>query len=149
LLKYHDERARAVPFGELMASAIADLPRHDVIVAVPLSKQRQRDRGFNQSHELAETIAFESTIPVSASIVARTIDTPPQVGLPRNQRHQNVHAAFAATDVDAVRGTSILIVDDVFTTGATIAEVARVLKQSGAARVDAVTVARAGERHPG
>ncbi|CAN5347040.1 ComF family protein [soil metagenome] len=149
LLKYHDERARAVHFGELMAGAIADLPRHDVIVAVPLSPQRLRDRGFNQSHELAETIASGSAIPVSTRIVERTIDTPPQVGLPRNQRHQNVQGAFSVVDPDLVRGRSMLIVDDVFTTGATIGEVARALKQSGAARVDAVTVARAGERHPG
>lgn len=149
LLKYHDERARAVPFGELMTGAIADLPRPDVIVAVPLSRQRERDRGFNQSHELAETIAFESSIPVSTRIVERAIDTPPQVGLPRNRRHQNVLGAFAVVAPDEVRATSILIVDDVFTTGATIGEVARVLKQSGAARVDAVTIARAGERHPG
>ncbi|MGH2551126.1 MAG: ComF family protein [Thermomicrobiales bacterium] len=132
-----------------MTGAIADLPRHDVIVAVPLSRQRQRDRGFNQSHELAETISFESAILVSTRIVERTTDTSPQVGLPRHQRHQNVHGAFTVVDPESVRAASILIVDDVFTTGATIGEVARVLKLSGAARVDAVTVARAGEHHPG
>lgn len=132
-----------------MVNAIADLPRHDVIVAVPLSRQRLRDRGFNQSHELAETIAFESDTTVSTRIVERSIDTAPQVGLPRNRRHQNVHGAFSVVDPTAVRSASILIVDDVFTTGATMGEVARVLKQSGAARVDAVTVARAGDRHPG
>jgi ComF family protein len=149
LLKYHDERARAVPFGTLMTGAIADLPQSDVIVAVPLSRQRQRDRGFNQAHELAEAIAFESEVPVSTDIVERTIDTTPQVGLPRNRRHQNVLGAFSVIDAYAVRSASILVVDDVFTTGATIGEVARVLKQSGAARVDAVTVARAGDHHPG
>lgn len=149
LLKYSNERARAAPLGTMMAEAIQDLPRPDFVVPVPLHPRRERGRGFNQSHELAAGIAFETEFILDAELVRRSIDTTPQVGLPRHLRHQNVRGVFETADSRGLRGASVLLVDDVFTTGSTLAELARVVKRAGARRVDVVTVARAADRHPG
>jgi ComF family protein len=143
LLKYSDERARAVPLGRLMAERTRDLECHDLIVPVPLHDRRERERGFNQSVELASAISHETGLALSTSTIERAINTPPQVGLARSMRQQNVRGAFALKDARAVHGASILVVDDVFTTGATLAEVAQVLKHGGVRRVDVVTVTRA------
>jgi ComF family protein len=143
LLKYSDERARAVPLGRMMAERTGDLEQHDLIVPVPLHVRRERERGFNQSVELASAISYETGILLNVSCIERAINTPPQVGLARSMRQQNVRGAFNLRDAGAVNGASILVVDDVFTTGATLAEVARILRNGGARRIDVVTVTRA------
>jgi ComF family protein len=140
LLKYADERARAVPLGRMMTESLADLPPYDVIIPVPLASRRERTRGYNQAFELAAVIAHETGMALNNAWMRRTIDTPPQVGLARSFRQQNVRGAFQLTNSDEVRGTSVLVVDDVFTTGATLGEIARLLKTNGARRVDVATV---------
>lgn len=127
----------------MMADRVVDLGRHDLMVPVPLFRRRERERGFNQSLELANVISHETGVPVDVSSVQRSIDTPPQVGLARSLRQQNVRGAFHLTDAAAIQGAAVLVVDDVFTTGATLAELARVLKGGGAHRIDVVTVSRA------
>jgi ComF family protein len=143
LLKYSDERARAVPLGRLMAEKLSDLDRHDLVIPVPLSRQREQERGFNQALELARAVSYEIGVPVNTACMKRSRETPPQVGLDRSLRQQNVLGAFSLVNASAVDGASILLVDDVFTTGATLTELAGVLKTGGAMRITVATVTRA------
>lgn len=117
---------------ELVAAA-------DLLVPVPLHPKRIKKRGFNQSLLLAR--AFPGA-PVAREAVIRTRHTVPQVGLNPKQRRDNVKGAFAVTDPARVKGKHMLLVDDLYTTGATVKECARVLRRAGARRVEVLTVAR-------
>jgi ComF family protein len=113
----------------------------DLAVAVPLHRSRERARGFNQARELARHLG----LPVAAALV-RTRRTPPQADLPAARRHANVRGAFACKPGVPVTGRTIVLVDDVSTTGATLNACARVLLDAGAAEVRALTAARAALR---
>jgi ComF family protein len=117
---------------ELMAAA-------DFLAPVPLHPKRIKNRGFNQSLLLAR--AFPGT-PVAREALIRTRPTPPQVGLNPKERQDNVKGAFAVTDPARVKGKSLLLIDDLYTTGSTAKECARVLLKAGARRVEVLTVAR-------
>jgi ComF family protein len=147
--KYGCQMVLAKPLGALMAAALeagagADLEAAgmDVLCAVPLHPSRLRERGFNQSQFLAEEVAAALGKPLRPLLV-RTRATPPQVDLPARSRSANVRGAFAVSSVEAVAGQRVLLVDDLFTTGATLAECARVLGAAGAAEVRVFTLARA------
>src|SRR5262249_49505606 len=109
------------------------------IVALPLSPERQRERGFNQAAEIAARVAAATALPLVAPL-ARTRSGPPQAALPWTARRANVRGAFAVNE--DVRGTRIALVDDVMTTGATLAEASRALIEAGAQRVECWVVAR-------
>jgi ComF family protein len=112
----------------------------DALVAMPLAASRLRERGFNQAHELARHLGRALDLPVLADACRKVADTPPQAGLTLAERVRNVRRAFVCdTDLSGMR---VAIVDDVMTTGATVNELARVMKRSGAARVSAWVVAR-------
>ena len=111
----------------------------DLLVPVPLHPRRLRHRGFNQALLLAG--AFPEA-KVSLEALARVRHTPPQVGLNPKERRDNVHQAFAVARTEEVKGKNVLLVDDLYTTGATVRECARVLRRAGAARVEVLTVAR-------
>jgi ComF family protein len=113
--------------------------RPDRVVALPLAVARQRERGFNQAREIASRIAAVTALPLAMPL-ARIGSGPPQAALSWSQRARNVRGAFAVTG--EVRGASIALVDDVMTTGATLAEAARTLRRAGAARVECWVVAR-------
>jgi ComF family protein len=113
--------------------------RPDRIVALPLAAGRQRERGFNQAREIAVSAARDIGLPLAAPL-ARIGARPPQVTLPWTERRRNVRGAFAATA--DVRGARIALVDDVMTTGATLAEASRTLVSAGAERVECWVVAR-------
>ena len=117
------------------------------LVALPLSEERQRERGCNQAAEIARAVAAKSRIPLMTVGVRRTRTTPPQAALPWSERARNVRGAFAC-DAD-LTGLGVAVVDDVMTTGATLAEVARTLKAAGASRVEAWVVARTLPAAPG
>jgi ComF family protein len=105
---------------------------------VPLHRSRRRERGFNQAADLAGHLG----LPVRHAL-RRTRATAPQTGLPSAQRHRNVRRAFRVTrDGRAVAGSTVVLVDDVSTTGATLEACARVLKEAGAREVRALTAAR-------
>jgi ComF family protein len=112
-----------------------------LLVPVPLSAARRRERGYNQAEALARVLATASGWSLDTGL-ARIRATPPQVGLDRAARQRNVRDAFAWAG-PALAGQHVLLVDDVLTTGATADECAAVLKAAGAAWVGLVTVARA------
>lgn len=145
-IKYGGRLALADWAGATLAIAVcADLggrtfdERPDRIVALPLAESRQRERGFNQAREIAVRVAQATSLPLMAPL-ARTSAGPPQAALPWAERHRNVRGAFAV--LGDVRGARIALVDDVMTTGATLAEAARTLLHSGASSVECWVVAR-------
>jgi ComF family protein len=111
----------------------------DLLVPVPLHRRRLQNRGFNQALLLAR--AFPAA-QVGREVLARVRYTVPQIGLNPKERRDNVHRAFAVPCPQEVKGKNVLLVDDLFTTGATVRECARVLRRAGAKRVEVLTVAR-------
>ncbi len=111
----------------------------DLLAPVPLHPRRLKARGFNQSLLLAR--GFKDK-PMSLEALSRVRHTVPQVGLNPQERRDNVKGAFAVPRPAAVKGRKVLLIDDLYTTGATVRECARVLRRAGAARVEVLTVAR-------
>ncbi len=116
--------------------------RADVIVPVPLAEARRRERGFNQAELIARPLGTLRGIPVDPTVLRRSRDTPPQVGLSAARRRENVRDAFAVADPARVADQFVLLVDDVATTGATLRACAEPLKAAGARRVVGLVVAR-------
>lgn len=144
-MKYDGRRSLAGRLGALMREAGRDLLADaDAVVPVPLHRSRLRARGFNQAADLAHVLG-----PPAAALVRRTRATDPQAGLPAGRRHGNVRDAFAATRaMRAWQGATLVLVDDVSTTGATLDACAAVLLAGGAADVRALTAARAVRTRP-
>jgi ComF family protein len=142
-LKFRGELALA-PFlaNELKAQldAANPAPGVDLVIPVPLHSLRLRERGYNQSMEIARNIGARLAIPVAADLCERVRDTPAQLGLPWKERRDNVRGAFSCRR--ALDGRRVAVVDDVMTTGATLGEVASTLKRFGATRVVNWVVAR-------
>ncbi len=142
----HSDRTDAAPaFGAWMARAGAELLADaQLIVPVPLHRLRLLSRRYNQSAMLAHALGRASLVPVVADLLVRTRRTPSQGGLNRAARERNVRGAFAVrqTHAERVRHRQVLLVDDVLTTGATVAACARALIGAGAAAVDVLTLAR-------
>ncbi len=141
-LKYNGVRALAAPMGIAMAQ---HLERHgvapDLIVPVPLHRSRQRERGYNQAALLAREVGGWMRVPVNEKLLVRTAEAPPQArSATRQERHANVAGAFEAQE-DA-SGLSIVVVDDVTTTGATLQACASALRNANARRVWGLTFAR-------
>jgi ComF family protein len=147
--KYKGRTRLAAPLGALLRCTFV---RHweglavDLVLPVPLHSRRLRRRGFNQSdlmlREWRARSAPSAVPPMEAGVLERTRASAPQAGLGRRERQSNIRGAFWVRRPDRVDGRSILLVDDVITTGATAGECARVLLASGAARVDVLALAR-------
>lgn len=112
----------------------------DLIVPMPLSPQRLRERGFNQALELARAVAQTVNAPVDAGLCLKTRETPPQTRLPWKERRKNIRGAFVV--LGDLTGRHVVVIDDVMTTGATLNELARNLKRAGAASVTGWVIAR-------
>jgi ComF family protein len=135
-LKYSDRVSLAKPLGDILKECLEREPfTGNLIIPAPLHPSRERERGFNQ----AELIATRLGRPVATRLLRRRKNTPSQTGLTRNQRKRNLAAAFETRG--EVKGT-VIVVDDVYTTGSTMNEIARTLKRAGAERVEVLTVAR-------
>jgi len=148
LLKYDRVLPAADFLGGKLSATLLQLPATDspgwLVVPVPLHARKLRQRGFNQSELIARAACkrFPMAVQLNTKCLVRQRETIPQAGLTRHQRRENIRGAFAVRDATTVRGRDVLLVDDVFTTGTTISECARVLLRAGAARVYAATVAR-------
>lgn len=148
-LKYGERLELVNSFADQLAQRVPTRPDH--IIPMPLHPARLRERGFNQSFELAWRVGKNLNIPVRLDQVQRVRDTPPQSTLSRQARNKNMRQAFAyvqnLADINLLgknlTGQHIAIVDDVMTSGASLNEVARVLRQAGAGEVSAWVVARA------
>ena len=117
----------------------------DVIVPIPLGKQRYKERGYNQVAMIAKPLALALGMEFSPKALSRRKETRTQVGLTRDERRKNVHEAFQAGN--AVSGKNVIVLDDVSTTGSTLSSSADALFKSGAKNVFALTVARALPHH--
>lgn len=150
LLKYGRVRPAAGVLGRMLAEVIQGFGsefRSAVVVPVPLHGSKLRQRGFNQAEEIARAALKNLnrgglTLATGNSVLQRRRATESQTGLTDHQRQQNVRGAFAVTAPDMIARQDVLLVDDVFTTGATVSECARVLRRAGADRVFVATVAR-------
>ena len=120
-----------------------DIAQFDGILAVPLSSTRFRERGYNQAALLAEEIARHFQLPVSRDNLIRVRHTQNQARIAVKNRWTNLQGAFRIQHSFQFLEKSVLLVDDLFTTGTTVSEAARVLKEAGARRVDVLTVALA------
>jgi ComF family protein len=144
-LKYSDRMELAKPLGLWMVRAGKDiLAEADALIPVPLHRRRLIWRQFNQADALARIISRESRIKLEDFALQRVKPTSPQVGLSRGQRAMNMQGAFKVPETarGAVEGRSVVLIDDVLTSGATINAAARVLLRSGARNVDVLVFAR-------
>lgn len=113
-----------------------------IIIPIPLEKKRLKWRGFNQAEELAKELSSSLKILLSSDCLIKIKETLPQVDLSAKEREENPKGAFLLKKGDETKGRKVLLVDDVYTTGATMEEAARVLKEAGAKEVWGVVVAR-------
>lgn len=139
--KYGGMLAAAPLLADLMLAAIGGAKRPDLIIPMPLSRERLRERGFNQALELARPIASALDIALAPAACIRVAHGAPQSALPWKERAANVRGAFVC--MQDLTGCSVAVVDDVLTTGATLNELARVLRLRGAAEITAWVAARA------
>ena len=144
--KFHGALDLAAVLAQRLVAAVeaAGSARPDLLLPVPLGPARLRERGYNQAWELARRVARALDCRCDARLLLRIKDTAQQLALPRARRADNVRGAFLVEPSRAgeLRGRDVALVDDVLTTGATAAEIARVLKLAGAANVQVWVLAR-------
>ena len=138
-------REYAELFASLMAVEAVKLPDVDIVVPVPMEREKLPSRGYNQCDLLGKSLCSELNLPLKDALIRRS-NTIDQVGLSARERRRNVRGSYKVVDASSVKGKNVLIVDDVLTTGATLSECARVLKVAGAKEVYAVTAAIAPTR---
>jgi ComF family protein len=147
--KFNGKKRLAEPLGILLVKYLSshsnlNVNELDAIVPVPLHLSRLKQRGFNQVELLARIISRYHDLPVKAAL-ERTRPTHPQFDLSRQQRQSNVAGAFKVTEPNGVFNKRLLLLDDIYTTGATVGECAKALKIAGAKRVEILTLSRAQE----
>ena len=144
LFKYQKKVALADALADLLHHALPDMPAIDAVVPVPLHASRLREREYNQSLLLADRLCRRRGLALSFDNLARTRATPPQTELTRAQRMINLRGAFTVLRPQEFTQQRLLLMDDVFTTGATVNECAKVLRKAGASDVYVLTLARTG-----
>jgi len=148
LLKYEQVRPAAAVLGRMLKQASDRLdsfgPDQPVVVPVPLHARKLRQRGFNQSALIAEEFInlVSGNMTLHPRVLLRRRETESQIGLTRHQRRENIRGAFIVSRLQEIDGRNVLLIDDVFTTGTTVSECARVLLRAGASKVFVATVAR-------
>ena len=144
--KYGQQRHLRYPIASWLAEALEDTRlrgrRFDLVIPVPLHSARERERGFNQALLLAETLCRAASLPLWDSL-ERIRYTTTQTAHDRSERMENLRGAFRLRKNRDVRGSRVLLIDDILTTGSTLSECARVLTDAGAFSVHAATAARA------
>ena len=139
-LKYSGELALADFLAARLAAALQDAPRPDLIIPMPLHRNRLRERGFNQAAEIARRLAARLDIPLALTACRRIKDPVPQAGLPLKARRKNIRGAFSC-DAD-LTGRRVVLLDDVMTSGASLDELAKVVRKSGAVGIQVWVLAR-------
>jgi ComF family protein len=151
LLKYQQVRPAGAVLGRMLAETVSvlesDLPTGPIlIIPVPLHAKKRSQRGFNQSEVIARAALKHLNRPerfrISVGALLRRRETESQIGLTRHQRRENLRGAFVVSDPEQITQCNVLLVDDVYTTGTTVSECARVLRRAGVNRVYVATVAR-------
>jgi len=138
-LKFTSKKQIAHSLGQLWAKHISEVPKDAILVPLPMHAKKQRERGFNQAEVLAQALGEKFGLPV-INAVQRVVDTPPQSGLHPRQRVDNIKGAFAVAKAENPRGKTYIVVDDIYTTGSSLNECARVLKDAGAKSVRGLTL---------
>ncbi|MFW5447095.1 MAG: ComF family protein [Methylophagaceae bacterium] len=139
-LKYHDALVLSQFFADQMAEQLKEHSLPQLLIPIPLHPRRLRERGYNQSLELAKQLSKQLNIPVRHDILMRIKDTPPQASLPFAERKDNMKEAFQINNADIP--DHVALIDDVLTTGHTVNVAAKVLRKIGVKNIEVWTVAR-------
>lgn len=129
-------------FSEIIINNCNLKNNYDIILPVPIHKKRKAKRGYNQSELIAKEIAKNVNVEYSNNVLIKTSDTVPQSTLNQHQRISNVLGIYKVINSQIIENKNILLIDDIFTTGSTVNECAKVLKQNGAKLVDVLTIAK-------
>lgn len=141
--KYSDHTYLATTIGPMMAHKIKqEGTEADIIIPVPLYKNKEKERGFNQAVLLSRQISGETNIPLNADTLIRTKNTKVMYNLTRKERLENVRDAFRIINQDAIINKNIILVDDIFTTGSTVNSCSKELMENGAKSVTVLTFAK-------
>ena len=143
-LKFDNGKYLAETLSNFIAGEVAKMDvNFDYVIPVPLHEVRRKKRGYNQAELLCQALNHKLLLNVDNSILLKTRNTPTQAGLSRNERIDNLEDAFEVSDKSKIKGKTILLVDDVFTTGTTINECSKTLLEAGAKEVYSITLAHA------
>jgi ComF family protein len=145
VFKYGGVATLARPLAGCLMTALPHDLRADMIVPVPMHWWRRYSRGYNQAYLLAREVSQRTGLPL-ANAVRRRHNTPPQAGLSDYERRHGLSGVFAVPRPESVRSRHVLLIDDVFTTGATASACGGVLKRAGAASITVLTLARVDRR---
>ena len=131
-------------FLKKMEKSFENLKKYDIIVVVPISKQRKKERGYNQTYIFAKELAKIINIPISKKIIYKIKNTVPQSSLNKKEREQNAKGIYKSNNIKKLSNKKILILDDVYTTGNTVNECAKTLTQKGIKRenIGVLTIAK-------
>ena len=131
-------------FLKKMQKSFENLKKYDIIIVVPISKQRNRERGYNQTYLVAKELAKIIKIPISRKAICKIKNTVPQSTLNKEQREENAKNVYKANNITKLYNKKILILDDIYTTGNTVNECANVLVQNGIKRenIGVLTIAK-------
>lgn len=140
--KYNFVKDLAKPLGKLLIRKLGGAASPDLIIPVPLHKRKLRWRGFNQAELLAQEVAAYYNLPLLNNVLIKTKRTKPQVELTEEQRKENIKGVFQCSRPELIKNKKILLIDDVATTGSTLSECARVLKEAGAKEVRKLFLAK-------
>lgn len=143
--KYNYIEELSIPFSLLILNHLqainCQIDKSFIIIPVPMHDKKKRRRGFNQSEEIAKIISSSTTIPLSNALI-KTKTTKPQMELNRNERLENIKDCFAIKNKKEIENKMVILLDDVYTTGTTMDQCAKVLKENGAKEVWGLTVGR-------
>lgn len=121
-----------------------NLKKYDIMIVVPISKKRQKERGYNQSELIAKEISKMLSIKIEKNIIRKIKNTPPQSSLNKEQRQENIRGVYKVFNIEKIKNKNILIIDDIYTTGNTVNECAKVLVENGITkqRIGILTIAK-------
>jgi len=142
-VKFDGEAVLGRSLGRWLARSLpGEAAESDLVAPVPLHPRRIRERGFNQSELLSYAVAAAAGLSHSPRLLRKTTPTRSQTGLGREDRRRNLRGTFSVSPGEALKGKRVLLVDDIYTTGCTVEECARVLRRAGVRAVRVVTLAR-------